>query len=87
MSQSRKVKLPNGQLVDATPVGFQTGREDWNEYLADDGSVIRAKMVVTEILRVDNAWSPQDGQPMYATVAMSLLTVDAPNSLKKPVEG
>ena len=86
MSQPRKFTLPDGRVVDAMPVGFQTGREDWNEYLADDGSVIRSKLVVTELLRIVNEWAP-DGQPLYATVAMNLLTVDAQESMKKREDG
>ena len=41
MERKRRVTGPDGQLTDATEVGFRTHGEHWNEYLLDDGTVIR----------------------------------------------
>ena len=69
----------NGRMVEVTPLTFRAAGENWNEYLAEDGSVARVKLVVTEILRVDGEYDP-DGNPQYLVrssnvVALSLIHI------------
>jgi len=45
---------PDGLPVQATEVGFRSSRQHWNQYLLDDGSVVRMKFVATPALRVDD---------------------------------
>ena len=63
MERKRKVPGPDGALHDATEVGFRASGEHWNEYLLDDGTVARLKLVVTGVLR------PEDPDELVATVA------------------
>ncbi len=56
--------------------------ERWNEYILEDGSVIKLKPVVTEVLRVENEWAP-DGNPIYFLKSAQVLSVDSPDGLKK----
>lgn len=79
---TQRLRLPDGREVDAEAVGFQTASENFNEYLTDDGVVIRLKAVVTQIFRVEGEFS-LDGQPMYATASMNVQVVDAPDNLKR----
>jgi hypothetical protein len=71
-----------GGLVDALEVGYRPQGEYWNEYLADDGSVIRLKLVVTEILRLENQFDPQ-GNPVYLVNSSNLMAVSAPDNLRR----
>jgi hypothetical protein len=54
-AEDTKIRGPDGQEHDAEPVGFRSSGEHFNEYLLDDGSVLRLKLVVTEVSRVKEA--------------------------------
>lgn len=80
----RKKTIPDGnggELV-TTVMPFQAGGEHWNEYLVDDGSVIKIKLVVTEILRVDDKYDG-NGDPVYLINSQNVVNVSAPESLRK----
>lgn len=53
-----------GRQVDGNPVDFSTRKEDFNEYQLHDGKIIRIKMVVTQIIRLEGE-TAQDGNPVY----------------------
>ena len=53
-----------GREVEGTPVDFMCRREEFNEYQLTDGKVIKIKMVVTRIVRLDSEKTP-DGKPVY----------------------
>ncbi len=59
------MKVPyQGRQVDGKPVDFLTRKEDFNEYQLDDGRILRIKMVVTRIIRLEGETAP-DGNPVY----------------------
>lgn len=82
MERKKKLKLPNGQEVDATVLSFQGGGEHWNEYLVDDGTVIRVKLVATEVLRLDGQYDAQDN-PIYLLQSTNVMAVSSPDKLKR----
>ena len=82
MERKRKLKLPTGQEVDATVLSFQAGGEHWNEYLVDDGTVIRVKLVATEVLRLDGQYDAQDN-PVYLVQSTNVMAVSSPDKLKR----
>ncbi len=82
MERKRKLKLPTGQEVDATVLSFQAGGEHWNEYLVDDGTVIRVKFVATEVLRLDGQYDAQDN-PVYLVQSTNVMAVSSPDKLKR----
>ncbi len=73
----QKIKGPDGKDHDATPVGFQNAREYWNEYLLDDGTIIRLKLVATEVLRVDDMLDA-NGAPIYVVKSTNVMTANPP---------
>jgi hypothetical protein len=73
---------PGGEMVEATIMPFQSGAENWNEYLVDDGSVVRIKLVATEILKVEGQYD-QHGNPLYVVGSTNLSVVTSPDNLKK----
>lgn len=82
MERKKKLKLPNGQEVDATVMSFQAGGEHWNEYLVDDGTVIRVKVVATEVVRLDGQYDAQDN-PIYLLQSTNVMAVSSPDKLKR----
>jgi hypothetical protein len=71
-----------GRQADGLELHFKTIREDWNEYDLEDGSTVRMKAVVTEIVRVDGEFDPE-GNPIYMVKAGNMIVVKSPENLKK----
>lgn len=78
----RKITLPDGSEVEADVIGFRTNAEHFNEYLLDDGTVIRMKPVVTEVVRIEGQYDPQ-GNPAYLIASTNVTAVDAPEELRR----
>ena len=85
MPGRRKFKQPGGQELEAEVVGFRSTGEHWNEYLLDDGTVFRIKLVVTEIARLTESYDA-NGDPIYLATHTQVTAVDAPESLRTPPE-
>jgi hypothetical protein len=59
------MKVPyQGREVEGKPVDFLIRKEDFNEYQLTDGKILRIKMVVTRIIRLEGE-KGQDGNPIY----------------------
>ena len=71
-----------GREIDSTEIEFQTRKEDWNEYQLMDGSVIKMKVVVSTIFRVDGIYD-NEGNPVYQIKSGNVAAVTSPDTLKK----
>ncbi len=81
----RKIKLPNpltGESVDATEIGHRSNGEHWNEHLLDDGTVVRVKLIVTNIYRIDDAYNDK-GEPVYMIESSNVVSTSVPEELMK----
>lgn len=81
VERKRRITLPDGTPGDAAEVGYRASGEHWNEYLLDDGSVIRLKPVVTSVLRIDGLFD-QNGDPAYIVNSTNIVSVSAPEELR-----
>ncbi|MCX5694781.1 MAG: hypothetical protein NT014_06680 [Candidatus Omnitrophica bacterium] len=80
---ANKIKINfGGEEVEALPIDINQTNEYWNQYLLDDGSVIKMKLVATKVLRVDNKFD-QEGNPLYIIQSTNITSVNAPDNLKK----
>ena len=77
MAGVRQIQGPDGQPHDAEPVGFRTVGEHFNEYLLDDGTVLRVKLVLTEIMKIADMRDAQ-GNPIYFFQHQQVTSVDVP---------
>jgi len=78
----KRVELKIGdKTVEGTLVDFETVREEYNSYKLSDGSIIRMKTVVTNIIRTEE-FTPS-GEPVYIVNSQNVLVVDVPEELKK----
>jgi len=71
-----------GKEVDAIDTSFRTVREEWNEYLLEDGTSLRVKCVVSEVFRVPEAYD-QENNPVYVVKSANMVNVKSPDHLKK----
>lgn len=86
MERKRRIPGPNGQMADASEVGFRGSGEYWNEYLLDDGTVVRIKLVVTNVYRLDGQRDPE-GQPLYVVKSNNIMVVSAPDETTTKEDG
>lgn len=82
MSKAEKFKLPDGNFVDAEKIDINSSSENWNQYLLDDGTILKMKLVATKIVRLVNQYD-QSGNPVYFVNSTNVVSVDCPDSLKK----
>jgi hypothetical protein len=82
VERKTRVNLPGVGEVEATVVGYRSGGENWNEYLADDGTVIRLKVVVTDVYRVDGEYDAE-GNPIYVVRSNNVMSVSPPEELRR----
>lgn len=62
-------------------IEFETEREGWNTYILHDGTRLKFKAVVSNIVRLD-AFKP-DGEPIYLVNASNVAAADVPEHLKR----
>lgn len=81
---NRKIKIvgPDGKPYDAEYIPVRESHEVWNEYVLDDGTILRAKLVITEVYRFEELYD-SDGNPVYQVKSSNVVTVRPPDSLKK----
>lgn len=78
-----KIKINfGGEEVAATAIDINQANEYWNQYLLDDGTVIKIKLVATKVLRVDNK-QDAEGNPLYFVQSTNILSVNSPDNLKR----
>ncbi|MBL7197941.1 MAG: hypothetical protein ISS47_07550 [Candidatus Omnitrophica bacterium] len=78
-----KVKINfGGREVEATPMEVSQSSERWNEYLLEDGTVLKMKLVLTKVLRIDNEYD-REGNPRYIMQSTNVTSVNSPKNLKK----
>lgn len=78
----RMVPGPDGANHPAVELGYRVSGEHWNEYLVDDGSVVRLKPVVTQILRIEDMHDPS-GDPIYLVQSTNVMSTSVPEELRR----
>lgn len=81
MARRTKVQVGN-EIIDGIDLDFRTLREEWNEYETEDGSRIRVKLVVSEIIRTDR-YDNQTDQPVYIVRSGNIVVTKAPDELRE----
>jgi len=82
MGKIEKFKLPNGEFVDAEPVEINQASESWNQYLLEDGALLKLKSVAIKVVRLKDQYD-QTGNPVYFINSNNVVAVDCPDHLKK----
>lgn len=61
-----------GRQVEGESVDFLTRKEDFNEYQLTDGKILKIKMVVTRIIKLEEEKAP-DGNPIYLIQSQNIV--------------
>lgn len=82
MGKIEKVNMPNGGSVDAEQIEITQSSEHWNQYILDDGSILKLKPIATKVLRLKGQHD-QSGNPIYFIQSNNVVAVECPEELKK----
>jgi len=80
MAGKRKVNF-QGQEVWGEEVDFETEREGWNEYILHDGTRLKMKSVMSDVVGLD-LFQP-DGSPIYMINTTNVVSAIVPDTLKR----
>lgn len=80
MGFKTKIRL-QGEEVDAEELEFEPLREAWNEYRTEDGTLLKIKIVVAKITRL-NKYTPE-GDPVYHVSSSNVVTATVQPNLKQ----
>jgi hypothetical protein len=78
------IATPDGRTLPAERVEVSRATEPFATYRLEDGTVVRARMIVLSALRATGAYGT-DGKPVYAFVTQQVFdVVSAPDALCRP---
>ena len=78
-----KVKLEHeGKAATGERITFDIEKENWNIYSLEDGTKLRARLVVGDVVRLDDHFT-KDGDPIYVVKSTTILSADVPSHLNK----
>lgn len=85
MAEDRKVSIPgpDGKMLPGIDMEIEESSERWSEMKLHDGTRLRVKSVVTQVVRLDNAYDPE-GNPVYIVKTAPVITLlSTPDFLKR----
>ena len=77
-------KIPlniGGRQVQASAVEVNQSSERWNEYFLEDGTVLKMKLVLKKVYKIDNEFDAE-GNPVYVMQSTNVTTVSASKNQK-----
>ncbi len=81
LMDENKVRVPwKGKDVEGVRLKFKTKEEDWNHYETEDGSTVKMKTVVSDIIRLLKEHK-EDGEPIYLIKSTNIVETVAPDEL------
>lgn len=72
------MKTPAGEVATATDLGFTPFKEQWDELEVEDGTRIRLRTIVTEVLRLDEV-RDDEGNPVFMIQTQTIVRIDPPS--------
>jgi len=73
-----KIDLSEGEEVD-----FENEREEWNVYKLSDGSTLKVKLVLVNVVRSRDKYDPL-GNPIYGITSQNIVKVlNVPEKFKR----
>jgi len=66
-----------GRSVEAVPVEATQSSERWNEYLLEDGTVLKMKLVLKKTYKIENEYDAE-GNPVYVMQSTNVTSISSP---------
>ena len=79
----RKINFQGSEVL-GEEVEFEVDNESFNNYILHDGTKLKMKTVVSEVIRLD-MYKP-DGEPVYMINSTNIVSAVVPDILKKKPE-
>jgi hypothetical protein len=83
---TRNVKIPSpttGKMVDGVEMDVDESSERWSEFTLPDKTVLRAKVTIISVTRLEGEYDPE-GNPLYVMKAAPTMAIGSvPDNLKK----
>ncbi len=80
----RRMSIAPGQPEkEVVSVEVTSAKEFWNEYIFEDGTIFKAKTILSEVWRVEGEWDAE-GNPIYIAKANLLPNAIPAENLKRP---
>lgn len=74
-------KIPKDAFTGAKELDFSEESEYWNEYRLEDGTILKVKLVLRGVKRLDK-YEP-DGTPIYVINSINVVrALNVPNEIK-----
>ena len=78
--------VPGGPFVDGVEVAVESSSEKWNEYTLQDGTKIRLKPILIEVIRVNDHYD-HEGNPLYIAKAQTVVNIaEVDERLKRKIQ-
>jgi len=85
MPNDRRVKVKFGDReVDGVPISIDHMREEWNQYVLSDQTLLKARLIVTEVIRLVDEFTPE-GDPVYVIKSANIVATECPPDLRRRV--
>lgn len=82
-----KVQLVyQGKKVTGETIDFEVDKESWNVYSLDDGTKLKTRLVVAQVVRLEGEYNDQ-GDPIYLINSQNIVSADVPEHMKKKAPG
>ena len=76
----KKMKLNlGGKAVEAEKMDFKPIDENWSLYRLEDGTVLKLRLIVSEIFKLPGA-DPLTGMPQFLAKSSNVMAVEPPTS-------
>lgn len=63
-------------------VPITSAKESFSEYTLEDGTTLKMRPAVVEVVRLDETWD-DEGNPTYLVRSAQIMTVEAPPGLRR----
>ena len=73
--------LESSELAEVFQFIDETEKEEWSAYTIEDGTRMRVKLVVVDVIRLD-VTNDATGEPVYVVKSQTILNPDVPDVLK-----
>ncbi|RIK94536.1 MAG: hypothetical protein DCC71_23605 [Proteobacteria bacterium] len=79
---AKKTLNLGGRQVQGDVVRFKVVEEPWCEYDLEDGTKVRLKIVVSEVIRLEGVYT-DEGDPVYTVKSSNVMSTEVPDNLRK----